>query len=223
VNGDSLQIEEVGSGVINTTEMKLDESVSEGLRQLARRASVPLKSVLLAAHLRVLSLISGERDVVTGVVFNGRPETTDGERVIGMFLNTLPVRLALDGGTWEDLATATFRVERELLPYRRYPLSQIQRENGGRALFETAFNYVHFHVLEGVARLSDVEVLSTGGAADTNFTLMVDYNLRSTSISLLSVDRRLKSTMSVKFVSAAPPVLSTSTSLRRATPSSTWK
>jgi hypothetical protein len=87
-NGDSLQIEEVGSGVVNTIEMKLDESVSEGLRQLARRASVPLKSVLLAAHLRVLSLISGERDVVTGVVFNGRPETTDGERVIGMFLNT---------------------------------------------------------------------------------------------------------------------------------------
>ena len=173
----SQQVEEVGSGVVNTVEMSLDADVSEGLRQLARRASVPLKSVLLAAHLKVLSVVSGERDVVTGVVFNGRPETTDGERVIGMFLNSLPFRLSLDGGTWEELVAQTFRAERELLPHRRYPLSQIQRENGGRALFETCFNYVHFHVLEGVAKLNDVEVLATGGEADTNFTLMVDFNL----------------------------------------------
>ena len=180
LNGEqSSQIEEVGSGVVKSIEMTLDESVCEGLRQLARRSSVPLKSVLLVAHLRVLSLISGERDVVTGLVSNGRPETIDGERVIGMFLNSLPIRLSLDGGTWEDLVTKTFKAERELLPYRRYPLSQIQRGNGNRALFETCFNYVHFHVLEGVANLSDVQVLSTGGEADTNFTLMVDFNLRT--------------------------------------------
>jgi amino acid adenylation domain-containing protein len=175
----SFEVAEAGSGVVNKTGITIDERVSQGLRELARRAGVPLKSVLLAAHLRVLSVISGERDIVTGLVSNGRPETTDGDRIIGLFLNTLPFRLSLDGGTWEELVTQVFRAERELLPYRRYPLSQIQRENGGRALFDTCFNYVHFHVLESIADLKDVEVLSSGGIAETNFALMVNFNLRT--------------------------------------------
>ncbi|HEX5883405.1 MAG TPA: amino acid adenylation domain-containing protein, partial [Pyrinomonadaceae bacterium] len=181
-NGEqSFEVSESGSGVVKTIAIKLDERVSQGLRQLARRAGVPLKSVLLAAHLRVLSVISGERDIVTGLVSNGRPETTDGERVVGLFLNTLPFRLSLDGGTWEELVTRIFRAEREMLPHRRYPLSQIQRENGGQALFDTCFNYVHFHVLESMASLSEIEVLGSGGAADTNFALIVHFNLRTQS------------------------------------------
>jgi microcystin synthetase protein McyA len=179
-NGDhSFEVAEVGSGVINSSGITLDERVTQGLRQLARRAGVPLKSVLLAAHLRVLSVISGEHDIVTGLVSNGRPETTDGDRMIGLFLNTLPFRVALDGGTWEELVAQVFRAERELLPYRRYPLSQIQRENGNRALFDTCFNYVHFHILESLADLKEVEVLSSGGVAETNFALLVNFDLRT--------------------------------------------
>src|SRR6185369_17516807 len=74
-------------------EVRLGGEVSAGLRKLARSAGVPLKSVLLAAHLRVLSVFSGQRDVLTGLVSNGRVEETDGERVLGLFLNTVPLRL----------------------------------------------------------------------------------------------------------------------------------
>jgi microcystin synthetase protein McyA len=66
-------------------EVRLGGEVSAGLRKLARSAGVPLKSVLLAAHLRVLSVFSGQRDVLTGLVSNGRVEETDGERVLGCF------------------------------------------------------------------------------------------------------------------------------------------
>jgi amino acid adenylation domain-containing protein len=177
-NGDQ-SFEEGGSGVVRTIAVRLDERVSQGLRQLARRAGVPLKSVLLAAHLKILSVISGERDIVTGLVSNGRPETTDGERIVGLFLNTLPFRTSLDGGTWEELVAQVFRAEREMLPYRRYPLSQIQRENGGRTLFDTCFNYVHFHVLESMSTIRELEVLGSGGAADTNFALIVHFNLQT--------------------------------------------
>src|SRR5262249_52052078 len=74
--------------------------VAEGLKLLARSAAVPLKSVLLAAHLRVLSFLSGQLDVITGLVSNSRPEENGGERVLGLFLNTLPFRLKLSGGSW---------------------------------------------------------------------------------------------------------------------------
>ena len=113
-------------------EVPLAREVSDRLRQLAQSAGVPLKSVLLAAHLRVMSLLSGQSDVVTGLVTNGRPEEMDGERALGLFLNTLPFRLKLSGGNWVDLVKSTFEAEQELLAFRRYPMAQIQKDLNGQ-------------------------------------------------------------------------------------------
>src|SRR5262249_13561787 len=56
----------------------ISPELSFQLKELARTAGVPLKSVLLAAHLKVLHLITGSNDVLTGVASHGRPETADG-------------------------------------------------------------------------------------------------------------------------------------------------
>jgi len=162
---------------ICTHKVAIPPEISEGLKQLANWAGVPLKSVLLAAHLRVLSLLCGQSDVLAGLVANGRPEETDGERICGLFLNTLPFRLQLSGGTWIDLVQQVFEAERELLPYRRYPLAEIQRNFGGQPLFETAFNYVNFHVYQGVQTLTNLEVLGGKFLEETNFPLLVQFSL----------------------------------------------
>ena len=162
---------------ICTHHVAIPPEISEGLKQLANRAGVPLKSVLLAAHLRVLSLLCGQSDVLTGLVANGRPEETDGERICGLFLNTLPFRLQLSGGTWIDLVQQVFEAERELLPYRRYPLAEIQRNLGGQPLFETAFDYVNFHVYQGLQTLKNLEVLGEKFLAETNFPLLCEFSL----------------------------------------------
>jgi amino acid adenylation domain-containing protein len=155
--------------------------VSRGLKGLSSAAGVPLKSVLLAAHLRVLSLLNGQRDVVTGVVSNGRPEEADGERMIGLFLNTPPLRLRLRAGTWTDLARATFDAEREMLPFRRYPLPEIQQMMGGRKLFEVGFNYTHFHIIQGMLQLKELEILEVEAVSETNFSLLADFDLELTT------------------------------------------
>jgi amino acid adenylation domain-containing protein len=152
-------------------------SVFVGLKQLGRLANAPLKSVLLAAHLRVLALLAGQPDVVTGVVSNGRAEEPDGERVLGLFLNTLPLRQELDGGTWQDLVKQTFASEREMLAHRRYPLAELQRIRGGSQLFEIAFNYVHFHVYQGLVELKDIGFLGGRFVEKTNFPLWVQFSL----------------------------------------------
>src|SRR6185503_3213605 len=54
--------------------VQIPDEVSEGLHRMAVSAAVPIKSVLLAAHLKVMSLVMGRADVVTGLVCNGRPE-----------------------------------------------------------------------------------------------------------------------------------------------------
>src|SRR6185369_14181156 len=117
-------------------------------------------------------------DVLTGIASHGRPETADGERVLGLFLNTLPFRQELSGGTWLDLIQNTFQAEHELLPFRRYPMAQMQQDTGDDTpLFEVLFNFVHFHVYEELQNVSGLEVLGLDGVAETNFTLEASFAL----------------------------------------------
>jgi amino acid adenylation domain-containing protein len=149
--------------------------VTAGLRRLASETMVPLKSVLFAAHLEVMARVSGEREVVTGLTSHGRLETAGGEAVRGLFLNTLPFRFAPGEGTWEDLVRDTFRAELEVLPFRRYPMAALQGPRGG-ALFDTAFNYIHFHVVEDLMRSGNVELLSFERAEGTNFAFLATFS-----------------------------------------------
>ncbi|HEU4435703.1 MAG TPA: amino acid adenylation domain-containing protein, partial [Pyrinomonadaceae bacterium] len=163
--------------------------LSEGVKDLARRCAVPLKSVALAAHLKVMSLLSGNRDVLTGAVSNGRPEESGGERAIGLFLNTLPFRLRLPEGNWADLVRATFDNEWELLPYRRYPMAALQHGPGREQLYETAFNYIHFHVVAETLGSGDVELLGTKMVEATNWALQSHFSL---GIDTPHIDLRLE-------------------------------
>ncbi|MGB8509421.1 MAG: amino acid adenylation domain-containing protein, partial [Pyrinomonadaceae bacterium] len=166
------------SGGMKRSVTALPAHVTGGLAALAKSLGVPLKSVLLAAHLRVLCALCGQTDVLTGLVSHGRPEGEDGERLLGLFLNTLPFRLKLRGGTWAELVRAVFDAERELLPHRLYPLADLQRARGGQSLFEVVFNYTHFHSYGALEKFADVmELLGDGGAGETHFALTVDFNV----------------------------------------------
>lgn len=166
------------------------EDVSRALHATARSLKVPVKSLLLAAHMKMLSVLSGKGDVVSGLVTNGRPEALDGEQVRGLFLNTLPFRLSIPNGSWADLVRATFEAEWELLPHRRYPLPALQREMGGQPLFEAQFNYVHFHVLESILRSGEIEILPDVKKRvfeEAHFPLTVAFGLNpfSTQLNLM--------------------------------------
>ncbi len=159
----------------------ISPEVSDGVQRLARSIGVSLKSVLLAAHLKVVGLMSGQADVFTGLFVNGRPERTDGERVLGIFLNILPLRFKLQGGAWADLARRAFEAERELLPFRRYPIQELQRIHGAENLFDTAFNFTHFHVYQRLQNMAGVESLMHEGNEQTYYALTAQFNLDETS------------------------------------------
>ncbi|MEW2523795.1 condensation domain-containing protein [Streptomyces sp. NPDC047071] len=130
------------------------------LRAQAAEARVPLKSLLLAVHCWALGRMAGRTtDVVTGVVVNGRPELPDADRVVGLFLNTVPLRLPSLSGTWAELARTLRETETAAAPHQRYPLALIE-ENAGRRSFDVAFNFTDFHVYR---RVSDLTALSADG------------------------------------------------------------
>ena len=159
----------------------ISTATSTALKRVAAESGLPIRSLLLAAHLRVLSVVANTEDIITGLVTNGRPETEGAERALGLFLNTLPLRLRIGRGSWRDLVRATFAREQAILPHRRFPLHQIQRLTGGAPLFETDFNFVHFHVFDRLTASGHVEYLGGDSVEETNFVLAADFSQESVS------------------------------------------
>ncbi|ABA25098.1 Amino acid adenylation (plasmid) [Trichormus variabilis ATCC 29413] len=164
---------------VGVLDVPISPQVSHGLKQLARLAEVPLKNVLLAAHLKVMSLLINDEDVLTGLESNSRLEEADGEKTLGTFINTIPLRLQLEAGTWIELVQQAFAAEQELLPYRHYPYSELQKFGNRQPLqplLETVFNYTHFHVYQRLQDLSGLEIIGGQGFGESNFTLRVEFN-----------------------------------------------
>ncbi len=153
----------------------LSPEVSRAVRALARRSTVPLKSVLLGAHFKVMSLLSGSPDVMIGIGFNGRAELSGGDEVRGLFLNTLPVRFEVKDESFARTSERAFETERDILPHRRYPYNRLQQENGGRPFYDVIFNYIHFHVVDKMLAHEEIGVVGFHAAEGTNFLLQVAF------------------------------------------------
>ncbi|WP_433385384.1 non-ribosomal peptide synthase/polyketide synthase [Micromonospora sp. KLBMP9576] len=125
------------------TQVPLHDLMAD-LRELASRTDTSLKSVLLAAHLKVISQLTDEPVFTSGLVSHGRPEVTGADRVYGMHLNTLPFVHDASARTWRELIRGTYAGELELWPHRRYPLPAVQRLGDGRRPIEMLFNYLDF-------------------------------------------------------------------------------
>ena len=156
-----------------THRVELDPLLCAQLAGAARVSGTSLKSVLLAGHLAVLAEELHDSEVVTGVVVNGRPELPGADRMIGLFLNVLPIAVHVGRLNWRQLIRAAMDAERLILPHRWYPYPQIYRD-AGRELFDTVFNYVNFHLYAespdaDVVGFSDQRVLAKSSVA-----LMVD-------------------------------------------------
>ncbi|MGI5281967.1 amino acid adenylation domain-containing protein [Nonomuraea polychroma] len=137
--------------------LPLAAELLERLSAAARELAVPLRTLLLAAHLRMIAVVTGESEVMTGLVTHSRPESEAGEEVLGLFLNTVPLRLDVTAPTWAALVRRVFEAEVALLPHRRYPLFEIQRAAGRSPLLDVLFDFRDFHVYRG---LPGVEIVS---------------------------------------------------------------
>ncbi len=170
-----------GKAGVACSEVVIPSWISQGVTGLSKEIGVPVKNILLAAHLRVMNLVHGDSEVVTGLATNGRLEEEGGERILGLFLNTVPFRMKMTGGSWVQLIHETFDAEKELLPYRRYPLLQIQKDLGKSVLFESAFNFTNFHVYKGSKFNHEPVPDQESNNKDfeqTNFPFLADFSLR---------------------------------------------
>ncbi|NBE99427.1 amino acid adenylation domain-containing protein [Nonomuraea sp. KC401] len=158
-------------------EVELPAGLSDRIVALAERLSVPVKNVALAAHVKVISLISGEPDVITGYEHSGRPENEGATEAIGLFLNTVPFRARMEPGSWAGLVRQVYRSEVELLPARRYPMAQMKHDLETQdPLFETAFNFTHFYLLRQLEEREGFALLDVRANSETEFVVRAEFS-----------------------------------------------
>ncbi|WP_374090326.1 non-ribosomal peptide synthase/polyketide synthase [Methylomicrobium lacus] len=183
-----LDVQGDGSGVEEAA-LTLDAGLARRLRERARALNVSAASLCHLAWGQVLARTTGRRDVVFGTVLFGRLQGGAGaDRVLGMFINTLPVRLEIGTAGIEDAVRRTHVRLADLLRHEHASLALAQRCSAVPAptpLFTSLLNYRHSPGLEDIeaGRIWDgIEVLA--GEERTNYPIVLSVDDTGTGFRL---------------------------------------
>ncbi|WP_248749120.1 non-ribosomal peptide synthetase [Pseudomonas sp. MWU15-20650] len=152
---------------IEAVERPLSEHLNQRLRAQVRALGVTAASLFHLAWAQVLGRVSGRNDVVFGTVLLGRLQAGEGaDRALGMFINTLPLRLRLAGQAVADALADTHALLSGLLAHEQASLALAQRCSSVSPLFNSLLNYRHtrddqaFNLVPGITLLSSEDILS---------------------------------------------------------------
>ncbi|NJR56670.1 MAG: amino acid adenylation domain-containing protein, partial [Acaryochloris sp. CRU_2_0] len=166
-----------------TEHFQLSATLTESLQTFARHHKLTMNNLVQGSWALLLSRYSGEADVVFGVTVSGRPPALAGvESIVGLFINTLPIRVQVEGTTellpWLQALQAQ---QVNLDDYSFTPLVDIQRWSevpSGMPLFESMVVFNNYPVEEALEQQeSSLEVVPAEDVEQTNFPLTVSAEL----------------------------------------------
>ena len=159
--------------------LDLSPETSNALRELARKYQLTLNTFVQGAWALLLSRYSGEQDVVFGATVSGRPPTLPGsERMVGIFINTLPVRTRI----YDDTRTFIWLQQLQALQaeMRQFEYSSLVDVQGwscvsrDQALFESIIVFENYPVDQAMAQQrSTLQISDVHSAEQTNYPLTV--------------------------------------------------
>ncbi|MBF9000413.1 condensation domain-containing protein [Vibrio nitrifigilis] len=193
---DVLDLEE--NGAVDVSHLGLNAVLSQRIRAMARKQGVSPAAMFHLAWGLVIKATSGRSDVVFGTVLFGRMSAGQGaSRVLGMFLNTLPLKLTLSDVTLESALHDTHQSLATLLDYEHASLSLAQQCSGlvgGAPLFSSLMNYRY---AGGSAQLDGIEssmdIVYSAEHSNYPVTLSVNDHITGEFSLDLQIDQRLKS------------------------------
>ncbi|CAL9674615.1 Linear gramicidin synthase subunit B (plasmid) [Streptomyces sp. enrichment culture] len=148
-----------------------------GFGRAAAALGVTVNTLVQGAWAVLVSQLSGRRDVVFGAAVSGRPGTLPGvESMVGLFINTLPVRVrCAPGDTVATMLTGLQRRQTALLDHHHHGLTDIHQAVGLDALFDTLVAFQSFPADEAgtdeAVRAAGFEVTSVDSVGGANYPL----------------------------------------------------
>ncbi|MDC9606952.1 non-ribosomal peptide synthetase [Xenorhabdus griffiniae] len=165
---------------ITEARLSLPAELAEAIRSQARRLGINQSVLFHVAWAQVLAHTSGRDDVVFGSVLLGRLQGGAGVgQILGMFINTLPVRVSLADRSVQTVVQATYDNLMSLLEHEQAPLALAQSCSGvaqPMPLFSSLLNYRHSQANDAnaVNIWSDMRVVATQERTNYPITLSID-------------------------------------------------
>lgn len=131
----------------------IDKKIFDDIETVSQEQRVSFKSICLAAYICLQHHISSEKEVVIGVVTHDRPLLEDSDRIIGCFLNMLPVRINVQkSNSYIELIKEVNEYLVHAKPHEIH-LTEIaaiigEKAVGNTPVFDCLLNVIDFHVLD---------------------------------------------------------------------------
>ncbi|MFZ6659097.1 condensation domain-containing protein, partial [Undibacterium sp. TJN19] len=157
---------------------EVSKEQSEQVIATANELDVAEKSIWCAIYLSLVAVLNGSLDAIGSIATHGRPEIANSDKMLGLFLNTLPLRVNLKNMKWRELVKAVDEELREQYAYRHHPLVDIQNQTG-LDFSASMFGYLNFRVYGDSGVKS--QILGGQGFEETNYRMVISVEKLETS------------------------------------------
>ncbi|MEM8530663.1 MAG: amino acid adenylation domain-containing protein [Chloroflexota bacterium] len=129
----------------------ISSTIMEALQELSRQHQLTLNTMLQGAWALLLSCYSGSDDIVFGTTMSGRSARLSHiERMVGLFINTLPVRVTIPSTiSLLEFLQQLQTQQADLLLHEYTPLAQVQHWSeiaSGTPLFESLLVFENYPI-----------------------------------------------------------------------------
>ncbi len=155
---------------------RVAEPITRALGELARSCHTTINTALQGAFAQLLCRLTGQHDVAFGTVVSGRPaEVAGAESMVGLFINTVPVRATITAvTTTADLLGQLQGAYNDTLDHQHLALAEIHRVTGQERLFDTLFVYENYPVdTAALADAHELAITDITGHESTHYPLTV--------------------------------------------------
>ncbi|WP_281887448.1 non-ribosomal peptide synthetase [Paenibacillus sp. YYML68] len=166
----------------------LETDVNESLHLAAKQHQVTIHSLIQTAWGVLLQNNNYRQDVVFGCVVSGRSAQVKGfDKMIGLFINTIPVRIICDGE--EPFSGVMKRMQEFALAskeYETYPLYEIQAKSVLKhKLISHIINFLNFppsQLDETRSELSELKFVNVNFNEEVNYNFLLTISLADSLI-----------------------------------------
>ncbi|QKJ77919.1 non-ribosomal plipastatin synthetase PpsC [Bacillus subtilis] len=154
--------DQMSDGTLQQITFTIPEKETSELQKIAAACGATLNTVFQALWGIMLQKFNRRDDAVFGSVISGRPsELKDVENMVGLFINTIPIRVQSDFLSFSDLVSGMQKDMTEAEAYSYFPLYDIQAQS---ALKQELID--HIIVFENTPTQQEIEELNQAGSFD---------------------------------------------------------